>query len=309
MNSRNLLNITLALTLVALVILAVYEPGSEEPTTKVSLTTLKDNDVQKIIIEQIQQPRLVLQKSNDQWNMSEPFSVPANALRINKFLAISHTTSHSRYSLNDIDLTKLKLHKPELILYLDNTKLAFGTTDALNGFRYIQIDNTIHLTTDRYSHLIRGQATALISPGLIPKNATISRLTLPGLKLMMDGNGWRVENTDTTLNTDLIHQLLDEWRHARAMQVSRVIKASTSSSNQQLDPVDTQVDMPIEVQINDNETIRFVLSRTEDEIILTRTELGIRYHFETDVGERLLKIPTKLPTRLLTTKTDSMSSN
>jgi hypothetical protein len=285
MNSRNFLNIGLALALAGLTVLAIYEPGKEKPISQLLLTSLKPAEIQKVVIEQATQniltekpilKTIVLTKTNDQWQMSQPYKNGANALRINKFLELSRTRSHSQYSVADINLQQLKLSAPDLIISLNDTKLLFGTTDALKGYRYVQINNTVHLITDRFSHLVRGQATSLLSPALLPKNTTITKLVLPKMALQIRGTSWQSKPENNSVSADQLQQLVDEWRFARAQRVSKMTVNNDNTRS------------IIEIHNDINQRILYNLTQTKDEIILARTDIGLRYHFAAETGKRLL---------------------
>ena len=284
MNKRNILNVGLALALASLVAVVVYDPGKEAPKKAVLLTQLTPTDIQKIVIEQTNQHSIVLSKTKNQWQMSEPYNNQANTLRINKLLALTSAKSHAQYSASETSLKQLKLFTPELIVTLDDKKLSFGTTESLNGFRYIQINNIVHLITDRYSHLIRGQATNLLNPALLPNNTKINRLVLPELTIQTNETGWQTIPDNKSDSADQLQQLLDEWRFARALRLSKI------SSNTNRKATDSKGAV-IEVHIDKNQLLHFDLIRRDDEIILQRADTGLSYHFATEAGERLLKLP------------------
>lgn len=276
MNQRNILNLGLALALAGLVAVVAYQPGKELDEKTTLLTRLITKDVQKIVIEQIGQPSIMLAKIKNQWQMKEPYNNLANTLRINKFLALVSAKSHAQYSASSANLKQLKLLTPNLIATIDDVKLLFGTTDALKGYRYIQINNTVHLITDRYSYLVQGQATTLLNPALLPKNTTISKLVLPELTLELTKTGWQSQPPNKSASADQLQQLLDEWRFARALRVSKI------------PPNNQHRAAAIKVHTDNNQTHLFGLIQQKDEIILQNKNTGLSYHFATEAGERLL---------------------
>jgi hypothetical protein len=283
MNKRNLLNLVLALFLAGLVTLVVFQPGKNKPAPKALLTTFNPSDIQHIVVEQTQQPRIELKKHNGEWKMVKPFSIAANPIRVGNLLAILGTTSLAQYKDNTVDLAQLKLDKPDLILYLDKHKLSFGTTEALAGNRYVQIGNVVHLIQDRFTYLIRGPATSLISPALIPKGANLTALNVPGMTLTSTKNGWHVEPDKNVKSADQVNQLLDEWRYARAIRVTKISGASDSAPKKVINSITVKMA---------DKTLHFELGRTKDEILFSRLDNGLQYHFQTDTGEKLLKLPT-----------------
>ncbi len=133
MNQRNIVNLSLAIALAVLIAILAYEPSNETPEKIVLLSQFLSSDIHKINIEQINQHDITLAKMNSQWQIISPTNNQANTLRINKFLDLTSAKVHASYSLDNINLTHLNLLTPELMVTLNNTKLFFGTTDALKG--------------------------------------------------------------------------------------------------------------------------------------------------------------------------------
>jgi hypothetical protein len=283
MNQRNKINLGLAFALAILIAVLAYDPAENIPEKTVLLTQLIPENIQKIIIEQSSRESIMLSKTSDQWQMAAPYNNQANTLRINKFLEIVNAKSHAHYSTSSLNLDQLKLITPDLMVMLDNTKLIFGTTDALKGYRYIQINNTVHLITDRYNYLIRVPATTLLNPTLLPKNIAITKLVLPEFTLQTNDTGWVISPENKSFSADKLQQLIDEWRFSRALSVSKLIGNIDNNTTD------------IEVHYDKNQSIIFSLTYTKDEIILSRADTGLRYHFATEAGNRLLKFQRDEP--------------
>lgn len=285
MNSRTTLNLGLMVILAGLVILTIYEPGKEKALEKPSLTSLSPSEIQTIVIEQPGQEKTVLQKTQKGWVLKQPIVTSANTALIKNILEIANAKCQSTYLASEVDLDQLKLDQPSLTLYLNDTRLVFGYTDALRGYRYILTENKVHLIIDRFSHLIRGKFTSLVSPSLLPVGTNINKLVLPELRLQNGENGWSTTPEQKQTSTDQIQQVIDEWRYARAMKVTLIADADSS--------IKMDKESSIQVFSAANETYSFNLYRTADEIILTRPDIGLRYHFEKQAGERLLTLPSK----------------
>lgn len=284
MNKRNLLNLALAMVLAGLVAIVVFQPGKKHPEPIALLTSINPADIRHIVVVQTQQPRIELKKINDEWEMTKPFTIAANSVRVGNLLSILGTTSLAQYKDTAVDLAQFKLEKPDLVLYLDNHKLAFGTTEALAGNRYVQIGDRVHLIRDRYTYLIRGPATSLVSPALLPSGAKLTALAVPGMTFTSTKTGWHVVPDKDVKSADQINQFLDEWRYAQA---TRVTKMNGKADSAMKKPSST-----ITVKMADK-TLHFQLDRTRDEVLFSRPDMGLQYHFQTDMGDKLLKLPVK----------------
>lgn len=281
MNSRNLLNLALALLLAGLIALVVFEPGKEEAAAPQKLFAQAPGPVQHIVIEQTGRASIDLQRdaNSGEWQMTAPLQAPANRERIKQLLGLLTTTSHARYAADADNLAQFHLSDPALTIRLDDTVLRFGTTDALKGQRYLQLGDSVHLITDRYSHLVRGAVTQLLSPMLLPAGSHLSALNLPGIRLQLVDNVWQLDGKAGEISADRIQQLLDEWQHARALEVDRADATATAPET---------VELRFDPQ---TPALRLGLLRNDTEIIFIRPDLGLRYHFGRETGERLLKLP------------------
>lgn len=282
MTSRTRLNLALAFALAGLIALAFLEPGDNETPIVKTLTQLKPDEVQHIRVQSPQHADIDLKKINGHWQMLAPFNAPANQQRLVQLLDVANAKSLASYNIDKVDTTQLKLDTPSLMLTLNDSRLDFGGTAPLGGSRYVRVDQSVHLITDRYSHLARGPATDLVSPALLKADTKITALQLPTFKLLLVDGQWQLENKPAVKSPDHLQQLLDEWRHARAFGVQVIITALEASATEKPQTI---------IVTTDSSTLRFTLLRTDDEIILQRHDLGLQYHFSQEVGQQLLSLP------------------
>ncbi|HEC18648.1 MAG TPA: DUF4340 domain-containing protein [Gammaproteobacteria bacterium] len=290
MNSRGWINLLLVLLLLGLLAIAIYEPGKPNKAEVPRITGLMPQNVHKLRIEDTGRTPVLLRKDNGRWMMTSPLRVPADEGRIESLLRVLQAKSIAQYPMSQVDANQLQLDSPVLVLRVDDMTLRFGTTDALGGSRYVQVGNTVHLITDRYSHLVRGPATNLISPLLLPMQeaAAIVALELPGLHLQQEEGRWTADGK--MVPGDARQTLLDEWRHARAL---RVTIAATS-------PGASQATQHVRIWLKHKDTLQsvdFSLLAGDSEVILRRDDLDIQYHLPTDAARRLLALPAAHPGR------------
>jgi hypothetical protein len=252
--------------------------------------------VQKLLIEASGQPPIRLQNHRGQWQMLSPFKMPANNGRIQQLLQITQAKSQAQYPISDVDAKQVKLDAPMLSLTIDNVVMRFGTTTALGSSRYVQVGNTVHLITDRYSYLARVAATDFVSPRLLPEGSQISDLQLPRVHLTEKDGVW--EQQGVRVDGAAMQALLTEWQQARALQVSTINKAETATEAIQLTLDNAQ-----------KQVLHFSLLRSDDEIILQRAELGIQYHFPKEMGQRLLSLPAPAATEKQPANTPNKKPN
>lgn len=93
-------------------------------------------------------------KVDGHWQMREPFAQAAADAAVDKLAAIARAPVRLRHAVGELEAGKLGLDPPQATLTLDGTTLKFGTTDAIHGDRYVEVDGGIALVPDRFSALL-----------------------------------------------------------------------------------------------------------------------------------------------------------
>lgn len=90
------------------------------------------------------------------WWMRVPVERTADMERVGHLLAIAHVSVRSRKPLAGLDLAKLGLQPAQATLTFNNTRIAIGGFDSINGDRYVRIDDeaTVALVPDHFSPYI-----------------------------------------------------------------------------------------------------------------------------------------------------------
>ena len=68
-----------------------------------------------------------------------------------QFLGICQTPSLERFRAPS-DLAPFNLNPAPILVQLDDLELSIGSTDPVNGWRYVQIGGLIHLIADGFYH-------------------------------------------------------------------------------------------------------------------------------------------------------------
>ncbi len=279
MNTRGLLNLLLLLGVAALAVVAIYQPGIAPPPPPVKLTNLTPQQISRIHIERAGKATITLQKLNGHWRITEPRQLPADDGRVNSLLRVAQETSQARFQVKPEDLHKYKLDKPAVRLTLDGQVFAFGDIDPINGRRYVQIGNTVHLTTDMYFYQLDGDLPSFVSTHLLPDKATISALTLPDIALTQDPKGhWQVHPDKPGISADAIQTLLDAWRNTTALWVKQYAPGKA------LGRITLQMKKP-------DQELHFDIMAKQPELILARPDLDLQYHLSTENAKALLELP------------------
>ena len=119
-----------------------------QPPAFQPLTALQPEQVEVIAISDLSGRQIDLRKQDGVWLSGSSL---ANAERITQFLGICETPSLERFP-TPTDLRGFGLSPPLILLRLNDIELRIGTTDPINGWRYVQIGEQIHLIADGFYH-------------------------------------------------------------------------------------------------------------------------------------------------------------
>jgi len=272
MRARLWLNIGLLLLVLALALLAYYQPGLA-PQAPVKLTSLGAQHVTRLRIEQPGQAPLVLEKQAGKWNITGPVRVEANTLRVETVLRLAETESLARFPARD--LQRFKLDKPLLRVWLNDISIAFGDSAPLGQQRYLLLGGTVHLIADYVYYYLSGGLPLFASNTLLSQGAQLQSLELPGFSLARVDGRWRLDPS-REVSMDDINQFLDAWRVAQALQVTRYQNQAAQDK--------------VHVRLQDG-AIEFLILAREPELILARPDAGLQYHLGSGAAQRLLQWP------------------
>jgi hypothetical protein len=279
MKRNTLINLSLVIVIGILVLMTVYEPGIEKPAEAPLLLSLKRDDVKHILIHRDGQETVELEKNPDgKWQLLQPIKIAASSFRIDSLLRITESKSLNSFSADPAKLAGYKLDKPSAELILNDTvKLAFGAATPLDQRRYVLFDNKVHLITDNLYYFMISAWPTFVSMKPMPQKETISALQLPGLKLQWQDNRWQLKPKQETSSTDNITALLDTWKYLAATSV----KVYDGKKGDQ-----------ITIHFKDEEKpLQFLLTARKPDLILARPELGIEYHFPSELADKILALP------------------
>lgn len=206
--------------------------------------------------------------------MLQPIDIAANSFRIDTLLNMLKTVSHTAYSAAELELDKYGLSEASTSISFNNITIDFGVVNPINNYRYVRINDTVHLIDDHFYPLLSSQTGTLVARELIDGDAIIDKLVLPQQTLYRDENNlWHSsDNTDP----DAISETLHHWQHSQAFGVHNYMQRESLA--------DISVYMA-----GNSEPIRFYVTDTDPWLIIARPELDIEYHFNLEFHDRLLK--------------------
>jgi hypothetical protein len=156
-------------------------------------------------------------------------------------------------------------------------RLEFGGLDPIESRRYVRLGETVHLIEDPPSAALDADYHDLVARRLLPEDAQLTRIQLPGLSLTRsDKTGWTVTPAGADQGADAAQALADAWLRAQAMWVT---------------PLDRRRRAQGEVRIQaGEESFRFVILDRQDQLLLARPELGVQFALSKTLASELFQL-------------------
>lgn len=185
--------------------------------------------VQKITVNRAGQQPIEIVRSDNGWQLQQPFTASASESRVNMLLSLLDSVPSEQFTIDEnLDLTAFGLAQPDLTLRFNDIAFAFGEIEKLSGQRYLRGGETIYLFNDAISPLLQASASGFIENRLFANNGNLQSLTLPYRAEQMLGNNtltMQLENghwqsTDKRFSADELTAMASAWQQAYAMQVS-----------------------------------------------------------------------------------------
>ena len=280
MSSRTLLNLTLAGIALLLGLLVLYQPGLEEGPTAAPISTLSADSISSIRVTRKERTPLTFTKTASGWQLLKELALPASAFQLRALLGIPGTRPERSYPVSALDPGSVGLEPPQATLLLDDTLITIGNTEPLERKRYIRHDDTVYLVTDIYQHLINADWTNFIEHRLLPENAALKSIELPGLSLTLDNEQqWQAAPTAAAGNATAIQDLVSQWKNASATFIRRYDGTATSAA--------------ITLTFSDTtEALTLYINEQPAELVLARPDWDLQYHFPENMRKTLLGTAT-----------------
>lgn len=156
-----LVNSTLLLVATVLTAAVWLSTEQQDQQQKVTLTKLNPNQVSQIVIESGSSPAIRFEHRADGWFITQPSEAKADQGKIETLLQISQSTSIRRFTAPQ-KLAEFGLNPPQAVITLNQTRIEMGILHPMNQRRYIRVGNLIHLTNDRFYHLLQAPEKSLL---------------------------------------------------------------------------------------------------------------------------------------------------
>ncbi|MEC9340113.1 MAG: DUF4340 domain-containing protein [Pseudomonadota bacterium] len=287
MRSRWLINLGLAILVAGLVLLAWRKPGLEPAPQHPALTDIDPAQVQAITIASNGEERLHLVRDGATWRLDRPVTLKALGYRVDSLLELLSTERFATFPLPDeATLTKYGLTDGRPEVTFDDLTVRFGDQNPVAIRRYVAIGDQGYLIDDHFHHHATAPWHDWADRRLLPEEAVITALQLPGFSLLAEQGTWEI-TPDNGAGADALNRFVDGWKYAYAMSVGL--------------PDEPHGGEPIRISwhAGDDETIRTldatVQRGAQGTTSLVVPALGVAYRFTAETTERLLNPPRAEP--------------
>lgn len=275
MKTRLLLNLVLICVVAALALVAVFEPGKEKPQSH-RLTQIDDSSIDSFTLQA--REAIVFQRQQGHWWIKSPIAAPANEIRVRQLLDVARSETDAQYPLKTEELPKYELDKPSATLIIGEKSIHFGGSDPIDMRRYVQVGETLYLVRDDFSHHLTASATDYIDKKLLPEDAKITSITVPGVKAHLSQEGkWIMDPPAAPDSSATATSLLNAWQSARAIDVKRLEKPAKGDVAR--------------IGLAEGNPAEFVIIQREPELILGRSDWGLQYEMVGEIAKQLLNQP------------------
>ena len=122
---------------------------------------------------------IALSRHGGQWSVVAPFEAPADPRAVRQVIDVLYRPSLAQYPADAVNRTAARLDLPPLRVTFNQQTVVFGTTDPLLQRRYCQIDATVHLLKDDFTHHLTQSAERFRASAPETSPAAASEAELP----------------------------------------------------------------------------------------------------------------------------------
>jgi len=274
MSKKIWLNLGLLLLVVGLAWVVYQEPGLDAPDSRTHLTQLAPEQITQITIKRVGKEELVFVKENG-WQMRMPVNARANQFRIDSILKLVQAEWRGQFDVSELDLAKYQLDEPQVRITFNNIDIDFGGNEPLNRDRYVRMGGYVYLVNDTLYYRLLAPPETFIALALLPPDSSLVEVSLPGLKIENEQGRWIVKSGKEGLTPEQINKLVDEWQHAQAIRITRNKKGVAKG------------EIILRLAAIPGE-LRYEIIQLEPELIISREDIGIRYHFTNEQMKKMI---------------------
>jgi hypothetical protein len=285
MSTRALLNLVLLLAALGLALVAYFKPGVQPVDAPLPIITgLAPGEAGSITVERLNRDPLTFSKRDGRWFLlADKRELPAADFQVQALLRLLEASATHHYPAGSLDLASLGLKPPQARVVMDGVDFRFGSTEALENRRYVQVADTVYLIDDQYQHLLNADWPNFVSRQMLEGRGAITRLELPDMTLTYsDDAHWRLDPAKEGVGADALQTLVENWQNATALLTRRYEGGAAGET------------VTVETRGNDEPLVLRIVARTPD-LVLARPDWGIQYQLPGSEADSLFTLLPPAP--------------
>jgi hypothetical protein len=244
------------------------------------LTALKQDAITRIALQHPGKATVRLEKKDAKWSLVEPVQAPADPFEVNGILGLAEMEMKARLKASEVNRRELGLDLPAYTVSLDDQTLAVGGVEPIKYRRYVQSGDTVALIDDPPSAALDADFSDLVTRLVVPENAELSRIELPGLTLEKKPDGAWASPQQAQATSAQLAQLAEGWKDARAMWNAMETEAEPKGDG-------------VTLTLNDGRTVALRVVERDPQLVLSNPALKLRYTLSKVLATDLFQVPAE----------------
>jgi hypothetical protein len=268
------LNTALAAAVIALGAYIYLRPAKDAGIEH-SLSSLKPQDARTLRVERAGAVPVVLEKKQDAWFISSPFTARADEGRVQQLLAIMQARSSHRLPADD--RARFGLDPPQARILVDGQAFSFGLVNELTREQYVLSGDAVYPVHPRYGMALPATAVDAVSRQLFAPGEAPVRIESKLFTVAQQDGKWVLTPGAGDLSQDDLIRWVDEWRLASALRVEP--RAAVKAREE------------IKILLKDGSALSMGVIAHAPELVLARSDEKLQYRFRAELAKRLLSPP------------------
>ena len=268
------LNTALAAAVIALGAFLYLRPAKEEGVEH-PLSALKPQEALSLRVERAGAVPVVLEKRQDAWFVVSPLTARADEGRVQQLLAIVQARSSHRLPAGD--RAGFGLEPPQARIVVDGHAFSFGLVNEITREQYVLSGDAVYPLHPRYGMALPASAVDAVSRQLFASGEVPVRIEGKDFTVSLRDGKWMLAPGAADLSQDDLIRWVDEWRLASALRVAP--RAAMKAREE------------IRMQLKNGSALTIGIVARAPELVLTRSDEKLQYHFRSELAKRLLSPP------------------
>ncbi|HSB48296.1 MAG TPA: DUF4340 domain-containing protein, partial [Burkholderiales bacterium] len=218
---------------------------------------------------------VVLEKKQDGWFVTAPFTARADESRVQRLLEIVGARAAHRFPAGERG--RFGLEPPQARIVVDGQSFSFGLVNDITREQYVMADDAIYAVHPRYGLALPAAALDAASRQLFASHEMPLRIEGREFTVAQQDGRWLLTPGAGDLSQDDLIRWVDEWRLASAL---RVQPQSAKSARE-----------TFRIHLKSGASFTLGVVAREPELVLARSDETLQYHLRAELAKRLLSPP------------------